>query len=161
MVAHSSASGVASEIEISEVLGVLEEVQVTGVALDSRALEAGFAFVALQGANGHGLAFLAQAESRGAAAVLVDQADMYASELLANEESSIPVVPVAELREKLGAIARAVYGDVGADLSLVGVTVLGTVGNGFLDKLKTSTEMSSITPLQKRVCLTRALRVVL
>lgn len=152
-----------AQIDISDVLGLATQLRVSGAALDSRAVEAGYAFVALQGATGHGLSFMAQAESNGASVVLVDESDSAVEAYLRDCSGSVPVVAVASLREKLGELAGVVFGHVDEELALVGVTgtdgktsithfvaqllslgksssaVLGTVGNGFLEDLQVST----------------------
>ena len=47
-------------------------VRVHGLELDSRAIRAGEAFVALQGANAHGITFAPAALAQGASVVLAD-----------------------------------------------------------------------------------------
>lgn len=159
----SQPSSAKVQIDISGTLGLVTELYVSGVALDSRAVEAGYAFVALQGATGHGLSFMVQAVSNGASVVLVDENDSAAETYLRDNGESIPVVVVASLREKLGDLAGVAFGHVDKELALVGVTgtdgktsithfvvqllslgksssaVLGTVGNGFLEDLQVST----------------------
>src|SRR6185312_14946386 len=49
------------------------DIVVTGLTQDSHAVRAGDAFVALQGARTHGIAFVPQALERGAAAVLAEK----------------------------------------------------------------------------------------
>jgi len=50
-------------------------VAIAGLTLDSRAVGAGDAFVALQGGRGHGLEHAAEAAARGARAILWDPAE--------------------------------------------------------------------------------------
>ena len=45
------------------------DLEIEGIALDSRVIEPGWLFLACQGHRGHGLAHLADALARGAAAV--------------------------------------------------------------------------------------------
>ena len=45
---------------------------ITGIAADSRKVRPGYLFLACQGATSHGLDFVAQAESAGAAAIAWD-----------------------------------------------------------------------------------------
>ena len=159
----TSSPCVSAKIEISDVLGLPSELLVSGVALDSRAVEPGYAFVALQGDISHGLAFMAQAKSNGASVILIDESDSAVDSYLREISTTIPVLAVVSLREKLGELARVVFGNVDEELALVGVTgtdgktsithfvaqllslsegsgaVLGTVGNGFLEDLQVST----------------------
>ena len=51
------------------------QVAIAGLTLDSRAVGAGDAFVALQGGCGHGLEHAAEAAARGARAILWDPAE--------------------------------------------------------------------------------------
>lgn len=46
------------------------EIEITGLTADSRRVRPGFVFAALQGANGHGGAFIEEAKARGAVAIL-------------------------------------------------------------------------------------------
>jgi UDP-N-acetylmuramoyl-L-alanyl-D-glutamate--2,6-diaminopimelate ligase len=89
---------------------------VSGVNADSRAVEAGNAFFALPGSRTHGDAFLAQALSRGAAAVVTDRRP--------GIDPGVPVVVVEDVRR---AYARAAARAVGP-LPEVAVGVTGTNG---------------------------------
>ena len=94
---------------------------ITGVTLDSRAVEPGDLYAALPGFTTHGAQFAAQAASAGAAALLTDQA---------GEErcaaTGLPVLVVDDPRGVLGALADAVYDHPSRDLVVVGIT--GTNG---------------------------------
>ena len=120
---------------------------------DSRAVEAGDIFVAmpgvLAGKSADGRSFMDQARARGAAAVLLEELGWSAHDV------GVPVLAVRDLRQKIGAIASAYYGNDEAGLRCIGVTgtngktscslwiaqllnlagtrcaVLGTLGNGF------------------------------
>ncbi|MEM7377967.1 MAG: UDP-N-acetylmuramoyl-L-alanyl-D-glutamate--2,6-diaminopimelate ligase [Pseudomonadota bacterium] len=131
--------------------------RIGGLALDTRQIRAGDGFVALAGAQSHGLDYLEQAASAGAAAVVVDAAD---AERLNDINTALPSFAVDGLRARLPDWARAVSGDVDERLALYGVTgtdgktstavflaqllhtddapcgVLGTLGAGFLDQLE-------------------------
>ncbi len=159
----STANSALLNVDLKHVLEVSFPVMVSGAGLDSRAIVQGDAFVALQGTGDHGLTFLSQAKSKGAVVVLLDSEDLYAAEQANNDNLCLPHVLVSSLRSKLGAIARAVYGDVDQQIDLVGVTgtdgktsithfvaqllnqreqscaVLGTVGNGYLENLQQAT----------------------
>lgn len=113
--------------------GDLPNVSVSGLRIDSRAIEAGEGFVALAGARTHGLLHAAEAVRRGAVAVL--------SEPFEGEPPSLPVplVVVPGLRERLPQLAQALYAAPTLGLHLVGVT--GTNG-------KTSTVQLATQALQ-------------
>lgn len=89
------------------------------LTLDSRAVGSGDVFLAIPGAANDGRAFVDQALTQGAAAVLADAEGGYVSD---NER----VVTVADLRAKLPELARTFYGDPSRNMALVAVT--GTNG---------------------------------
>lgn len=64
-------------VELTDALGLPcpSNMPLTGVVIDSRQVQSGNLFVAIRGERFDGHAFLAEAESRGAAAVLCQQAD--------------------------------------------------------------------------------------
>jgi UDP-N-acetylmuramoyl-L-alanyl-D-glutamate--2,6-diaminopimelate ligase len=96
---------------------------VAGLALDSRAVGAGDAFVALKGGRSHGLAHAREALARGARAILWDPAE---GREPAAGEAGVPCIPVRALRDRLGGIADRFYGMPSARLTVAGVT--GTNG---------------------------------
>jgi UDP-N-acetylmuramoyl-L-alanyl-D-glutamate--2,6-diaminopimelate ligase len=107
---------------------------VSGLTQDSHAVRAGDAFVALQGARTHGMAFAPDAVARGAVAILAEvgtgnrEQGTAASAPALQPRSPIPVpaVWIEGLRTHLGAIASRFHGDPSASLHVVGVT--GTNG---------------------------------
>ena len=94
---------------------------ISGVTLDSRAVQPGDLYVALPGARVHGAAFCADAVAAGAVAVLTDP-DGRARAIA----SGVPVFVLADPRARLGEVACWVYGDPSSRLRLIGVT--GTSG---------------------------------
>ncbi len=91
-----------------------ETVRVTGVAIDSREVALGNLFVALPGARVDGHDFVADAQARGAAAVLASRA----------VSTSLPVVQVENTRSALRCLAAAER--IPPRFKLVGVT--GSLG---------------------------------
>lgn len=96
---------------------------VTGVCLDSRAVQPGDLYAALPGANAHGAAYAGSARDRGAVAVLTDAAGV---ERLHADGLDLPVLVVEDPRSVLGAVARVVYGTTELPMPMVGIT--GTNG---------------------------------
>lgn len=98
----------------------LADASVGGLCLDSRAVEAGDAFVALRGLNHHGIEFAAAARRRGAAVVL--------AEAPAPSPCSDPgpTVWIEGLSQQLGRIAARFYASPAAAMPVTGVT--GTNG---------------------------------
>ncbi len=97
------------------------DLAVTGVTLDSRAVQPGDLYAALPGARTHGATFAAQAAAAGAVAVLTDPGGRERA-----EAAGLPVLLHTGPRAVLGAVSATVYGDPAADLLLLGVT--GTNG---------------------------------
>jgi len=91
---------------------------IRGITIDSRAVAPGDLFVALRGANADGHAFLEQATSLGAVALLVEAAPAAAG--------LPPVVVVPDTRRALAPIAARFFGEPARELTLIGVT--GTNG---------------------------------
>jgi UDP-N-acetylmuramoyl-L-alanyl-D-glutamate--2,6-diaminopimelate ligase len=93
---------------------------IAGLTSDSRKVEPGWAFVAIQGAKADGHAYIAQALARGAVALVVDRPF---------DRSSAPhvtCVRVPDTRRTLAQLASAFYGYPSDQLRLIGVT--GTNG---------------------------------
>jgi UDP-N-acetylmuramoyl-L-alanyl-D-glutamate--2,6-diaminopimelate ligase len=89
---------------------------VVGVTHDSRRVEPGFAFVAIPGFRRDGTEFVSEALRRGAALVVAER----------GLTPEVPTVVVPDSRAALAALARAVFGDPSAQMSVYGVT--GTNG---------------------------------
>jgi len=98
-------------------------VDVAGLSLDSRAVAAGDAFVALKGGSRHGLEHAHEAVARGARAILWDPAE---GQSPGAAVADVPFVAVRELRDRLGGIADRFYGMPSSRLTVAGVT--GTNG---------------------------------
>jgi len=102
---------------------VASATEVTGVCLDSRAVQHGDLYAALPGAHAHGAAYAAGAVERGAVAVLTDPAG---ETLLDAQGVPLPRLVVDDPRAVLGAVSSLVYGTADLALRLIGVT--GTNG---------------------------------
>src|SRR5579875_1820115 len=90
---------------------------VTGVESDSRKIEPGHVFVAIQGHMRDGHAYVAEAERRGAVAAVVER-------LVTGV--GIPLVQVSSTRKAEAHLAAEFYGHPAEHLSVIGVT--GTNG---------------------------------
>ena len=146
---------------------ILDQLKRAGVmpasaTLDSRAVVPGSLFLAVPGDKVDGRQYIADAIARGAIAVLWE-----ADSFTWNPAWTVPNEPVRDLREQLGDITAALYGEPSSQLSLIGVTgtngktssshwlmqafsalgrktaVIGTVGNGFAGDLA---EAANTTP---------------
>jgi UDP-N-acetylmuramoyl-L-alanyl-D-glutamate--2,6-diaminopimelate ligase len=97
--------------------GQVPDVHIQGITSDSRAVEPGYLFVAIRGAQTDGHLYLGEAERRGAGALVVE-ADA--------PQTDIPAVRVRNSRLALARMAAAWHGHPGRSLVVVGVT--GTDG---------------------------------
>jgi UDP-N-acetylmuramoyl-L-alanyl-D-glutamate--2,6-diaminopimelate ligase len=95
---------------------------VTGITSDSRQVRGGMVFAAYPGEAGDGRRYIAAAIEAGAAAVLWEADDFIWPAAFA----AVPNYAVAGLRDSLGDIAAAIYGNPSEKLWVVGVT--GTNG---------------------------------
>jgi UDP-N-acetylmuramoyl-L-alanyl-D-glutamate--2,6-diaminopimelate ligase len=97
------------------------EISVHGIASDSRLLQDGFLFLAVQGMSSHGLDYLEQARQAGICALVWD-----ASTGTDPGDIDIPTIAIDDLAGKLGEIANRFYGRPSEQMNVIGVT--GTNG---------------------------------
>ncbi len=119
--AHTALGAVAERLGV--VLDAGRRVDVTGITVDSRAVQRGDIYVAPAGATTHGARFASQAAHAGAVAVLTDEEG---ARLVAQDRVGLPTLVVPAPRAVLGDLSAFLYGDPAADLRLLGVT--GTQG---------------------------------
>lgn len=98
------------------------QLAVEGLTLDSRRVQAGDLFCALQGQHGHGASYLHQANSAGAVGALVEEGFVGELEVPGN----FPVAVVPALRYQVSALAARFFDNPGDDMEVIGVT--GTNG---------------------------------
>ncbi len=111
-------STVFPEGEILALKGSLDR-PISGIAMDSRRVVPGSLFVALPGRRVDGAAFLDEAVSRGAVAIVVQR-------LPAHPPGRVTFVQVADPRATLARVAQRYYGFPDRELAVTGVT--GTNG---------------------------------
>src|SRR6266508_2476370 len=97
------------------------DIEISGIAYDSRAVRPGNLFVAIGGFHVDGHAYIPQALEHGAAAVVGEKAT---GELQLPPE--LPYVRISNARTALAPIAAAFYGHPGRQMRVVGIT--GTDG---------------------------------
>lgn len=129
------------------------DLEITGLCLDSRLVQAGNLFFALKGTQEDGKKYIQHAIEKGAAAILTE-------EVLPIEERQVLIIQLHGLREKVGNIAATFYGHPAEKLQMFGVTgtsgktscttyladcltqsgvkcgIIGTLGHGFHGALK-------------------------
>ncbi len=94
---------------------------INALTLDSRDIQAGSLFVALNGGHHHGLEFALTAEKQGAAAIIWEANEHYHA-----PDIAIPCIKIDNLRQHLGIIANRFYAEPSKLLDVIGVT--GTDG---------------------------------
>ncbi len=94
---------------------------ISGVTLDSRAVQPGDLYAALPGSRTHGAAYAEQAAAAGAVAILTDPDGRDRA-----ARAGVPVFVVASPRDRLGDVACWIYGDPSHRMTIIGVT--GTSG---------------------------------
>ena len=149
-------------IELKELLmgitanTVKSEIQISGLALDSRCVVPGDLFFALPGTQCNGAQFVSDALARGAAAVLTE----CDAEALTEVSPVAEIINIEKLTDKVGEISARFYGAPSADMTLIGITgtngktscayflnqalewlgessaLIGTLGYGSWDKLQ-------------------------
>lgn len=163
-----AAERIANTVLLSDLLrGVLDapllhDVEISGLAFDSRAVAPGDLFFAVQGVREHGLAHLDQAVERGAAAILWEpgNSDAVSSSMV---QCAVPCYRLDKLASRMGEIAGIFHGHPSESMHCIGVTgtdgktsvthfiaqalhtaqspcgLLGTLGYGIFGKLQAPT----------------------
>ena len=139
---------------LQNIVDVPMDAPVSSMTQDSREVKEGCLFVALKGTQQHGMAYAKLAEEQGAVAIVFE-----ADEDLEKVVTTIPQFEITDLRDSLGLIADRFYSSPSQSLKMVGITgtdgktsvshfmaqainncaVIGTIGLGLLDDLKTAT----------------------
>ena len=95
------------------------EVEISGINIDSRLIEAGHLFVAMRGTQTDGHTYIPIAIEKGAMAVLCET-------LPENLNENITYIQIKDCEDAVGKVATTFYGDPTTKIELVGVT--GTNG---------------------------------
>ncbi len=131
--------------------------RISGLTLDSRQIEGGELFVAIQGSSGHGMDYASAAAANGCAAIAYDP-DQPGQ--LPAEDLGVPVIAIPGIAGRLGELASLFYGAPSEQMLIAGVTgtngktstahfiaqawhrlghragFVGTIGNGLIDELE-------------------------
>ncbi|MBN2343611.1 MAG: UDP-N-acetylmuramoyl-L-alanyl-D-glutamate--2,6-diaminopimelate ligase [Deltaproteobacteria bacterium] len=92
------------------------DIEICGISHDSREVKPGYIFAAVKGERMDGTKFIEKAISSGAVAVMAED----------DIDVPVPVLVVSNVRDQMGKVASACYGEPSFALALVGVT--GTNG---------------------------------
>ena len=95
------------------------DIEITGVNIDSRLVEAGQLFMAMRGTQADGHAYIPAAIAKGATAILCE-------DMPEKPVAGITYIQVKDSEDAVGKIATTFYGDPTSKMELVGVT--GTNG---------------------------------
>ena len=106
------------DIKLINIIGN-DDVDITGVDIDSRRVEKAHLFVAMKGTQVDGHKFIPKAEEQGASAILCE-------ELPSTVNPEITYIVVSSTEDSVGKVATCFYGNPSKKLKLVGVT--GTNG---------------------------------
>jgi UDP-N-acetylmuramoyl-L-alanyl-D-glutamate--2,6-diaminopimelate ligase len=102
----------------------IPSLSLTGVESDSRNVRPGNLFLAIRGAQHHGLDFLPSVIASGCAAVVYDPSGV--KDFLPPDNVAIPVIPFPELTQRQGLIADRFFSSPSVAMSVIAVT--GTNG---------------------------------
>ena len=105
-------------IQPIQVVGA-SDIEITGVNIDSRQVEAGHLFMAMRGTQADGHAYIPAAIEKGAIAVLCE-------DMPEHPEEDITYIQVKDSEDATGKVATTFFGDPTSKVELVGVT--GTNG---------------------------------
>lgn len=165
MTARKNDTGISLKTLLKGIADVADkdDCAVTGLSLNSNDVEEGNVFFALSGSQQHGLNFAADAIKCGACAVLwEDESGDDDVVMLDSLSKRVPLIAVAELRQKVGVITERFLGEPSRQLFMIGITgtngktscsqylaqaltadeksyVIGTLGNGPVGELDTAT----------------------
>ncbi len=142
-------------MKICELLNFDSDLTISNLTLNSNDVAENSVFIALKGANHHGLNYAKAAIEKGAIAILFDSEDVkLADEILA--DSTVLKIPVENLAVNVGEIATRFYGNPSHKMNVIGITgtngktscsqflaqalencgVIGTIGWGKIDNLQ-------------------------
>lgn len=106
---------------LADIANIESDIVISGLALDSRYINVGDLFIALNGAQQHGLEHATKAVEQGAVAVIYDPEG-----IVQLPEIAVECLAVPQLTDILGTIAAKFYGKPSEKLAVIGIT--GTNG---------------------------------
>ena len=102
------------------------KIEISAICCDSRKVIPGSLFVAVKGFASDGHRFIASAISKGAAAIVFEDAEITEDQINASEQKDIALIKAESARYALAIIAANFYDNPSRKLTLVGIT--GTNG---------------------------------
>jgi len=119
-------------IKLSSLLAGIKEVPaaddagVSGLAIDSRNISAGYLFIALPGTRQHGNDYIEAAVRQGAVAVVYDADSNLPEHINARPGDDVPLIKIKDVTQQAGIIASRFFGDPSQSMTVTGIT--GTNG---------------------------------
>ncbi len=119
-------------IKLSSLLAGIIEVpavddpDVSGIAIDSRNISAGYLFIALPGTRQHGNDFIEAAVRQGVVAVVYDTDSNLPEHINARPGDDVPLIKIKDVTQQAGVIASRFFGDPSRFMTVTGIT--GTNG---------------------------------
>ncbi len=153
----------------------LADLEIGGLALDSRRVHFGDLFFARKGAKLRGADFLADAQAKGASVAVVASGELTETE---RQVLNLPVIEVEDLDRVTGEVASRFYGEPSQRCKVIGVTgtngkttcacflvqalgklghkaaLIGTLGNGFWGQLDSASHTTP-DPLSLQALMAR------
>ncbi|MFA7227908.1 MAG: UDP-N-acetylmuramoyl-L-alanyl-D-glutamate--2,6-diaminopimelate ligase [Melioribacteraceae bacterium] len=117
-------SDLLNKVQVVQATGNAESKEISGLTLDSRKVSNGTLFFAINGEKQDGHKFITEAINRGAAAVVVQDANAVPDQIFSH--AGCVKVVVADSRKSLSEFSNIFYGEPSKQLNLVGIT--GTKG---------------------------------
>lgn len=160
----------------------IDDLSVSGLAIDSRNISAGDLFIALPGTRQHGNDYIEAAVSQGAVAVIYDTDSSLPESIDARVGDDVPLIKITNITQRAGIIASRFYGEPSRAMTVTGITgtngkttcsillaqslnhlgarasVIGTLGTGLWGEIRSSTHTTpdSVT-LQRQISDLRGL----
>ncbi len=142
-------------MRISDLLDFDSDLIVSSLALNSNGIIEGSIFIALNGANHHGLSYAKSAIEKGAIAILFDSEDAKIADGFLTD-TRVLKISIKDLAKNLSDIAARFYGEPSHEMNVIGITgtngktscsqflaqaldncsVIGTIGWGKIGELK-------------------------
>ena len=94
---------------------------ITGICTDSRKVKPGDVFIAYTGSKTSGIDYIDEAIAKGAIIILTESLSVSTK-----KGYSVPLIPIANLRDKVGVIASRFFGEPSKEINVIGIT--GTNG---------------------------------
>ncbi|HDH15642.1 MAG TPA: UDP-N-acetylmuramoyl-L-alanyl-D-glutamate--2,6-diaminopimelate ligase, partial [Gammaproteobacteria bacterium] len=152
----------------------IDDLSVSGLAIDSRNISAGDLFIALPGTRQHGNDYIEAAVSQGAVAAIYDTDSSLPESIDARVGDDVPLIKITNITQRAGIIASRFYGEPSRAMTVTGITgtngkttcsillaqslnhlgartsVIGTLGTGLWGEIRSSTHTTPDSVMLQR-----------